>query len=237
MNKKKENLIVVREENLLNEGFPITFDGIIVQRTKANEAKYRHLTTLIVGVYTSEDNKIMVLNKYQKNKTKDSGKYFPSICRDVPGGHSVYDDIPASELQSGELSMETVRAQAFKEWSEEVIFTEAAANPFCETDLVFVGFYPYESETNKEFSALFALPIRFPYGSFHTQDNVGEVICSLPNDAISYEDLLSEWETRHENTDRLRFEDGLARVLKKGDLPQRIKELQLSENGKPISIL
>lgn len=72
----EENMIVIPEENLNKVSFPITFERVIVARTKENEARYRHLTVLILGVYVNEDDKVMVINKYPKNIFKSPETFF-----------------------------------------------------------------------------------------------------------------------------------------------------------------
>ncbi|HQB33095.1 MAG TPA: hypothetical protein PLI19_07150, partial [Erysipelotrichaceae bacterium] len=171
--------------------------------------------------------KIMVINKNPKNRVRYPEKSFPEICRDIPGGHCIYSAIPEDELQSGKISEETVRSQAFKEFSEEVVFTKDQKVAFRERDFKFVGFYPYDGPDNRELSALFTLAIPFYDGELQTQDNVGDVICSLPNEAISYQQLSDEWQNRHENKEALRFEDGLGRLMMKGDLLKQIEKVQL----------
>ncbi len=222
----EENLIIIPEENLKKVSFPITFEQVIVPRTKENEARYRHLTVLILGVYVNEDDKIMVINKYPKNKFKSPETFFPEICRDVPGGHCVYEAIPESEMISGEISEDTVRNQAFREWSEEVSFVGKKINPFCQNDLKFAGFYPYESKDNRELSALFVVAIPFASGNLKTQDNVKETIIDLPNEAISYQKLLEQWQNRFETVEHLRFEDGLGRLMMKGDLLKQVEKIK-----------
>ncbi len=222
----EENLIVIPEENLKKTSFPITFKQIIVPRTKENEARYRHLTVLILGVYVNENDKIMVINKYPKNRFKSPETSFPEVCRDIPGGHCVYEAIPENELISGKISGESVRKQAFREWSEEVSFVGKKNNPFCQNDLKFVGFYPYDGKDNRELSALFAVAIPFASGSVKTQDNVKETIISLPNEAISYQKLLEEWQECFETVEHRRFEDGLGRLMMKGDLLKQIEKIK-----------
>ena len=227
-----ENLIIIPDENLTRTSFPITFEKIMVPRTKENEAKYRHLTVLILGVYIYEDDKIMVINKYPKNSFEYPEIDFPKICLDIPGGHCVYDALSEIELKNKEISEETIRKQAFREWSEEVCFNEKESNPFCEHDLKFAGFYPCDSANNRELAALFIIAIPFASGNLKTQDNVKETIIPLPNKAVSYEKLLNKWQRRHEMTAHMRFEDGLGRLMMREDIPKKIEKIKKSFESK-----
>lgn len=71
-----ENLVIIPEENLTETCFPITFEQVLIPRTKENEARYRHLTVLILGVYVNEGHKIMVINKNPKTESDIRRKAF-----------------------------------------------------------------------------------------------------------------------------------------------------------------
>ncbi len=218
----EENLIIIPEINLNREGFPLTFNPIKIKRNDENEAKYRHLTVLILVVFVSEENKILTINKYHKNKLKYPEKDFPTICFDIPGGHCDYNAIPNKELKMGLISEETIKKQAYREFLEEVRFVDIEGN-VKETDLKFVGFYPCDNSNNKELAALFMIETAFASKDIETFDNVGDVVCKLDNKAIEYSSLLTLWQARKENEIKYRFEDGLARIMEKEDWLKKIK--------------
>lgn len=246
MKKSIENLVVVKEENLSRNDFDITLEPIVVPRTPDNEAKYRHLTFLILPILALEDNKIMVLNKLEKNKKKYPDRVFPPECFDIPGGHAVLSLVPKHELDSGLISMESALQQAYREWTEEVIQGDEGAPAISMNDLKFVGFYPHpQPETdlpikNKELTVLLAVVLPCHSSSYQTQDSViigdDEVDCILTNQSLSYDELKDKWLNKDRHIGEYQFEDGLGRLLERGDLRQRIAEMKLPGKKGPISI-
>ena len=244
---KHESLIVIDKwVDIGKLGFPIPISDTQALRTKENEAEHRHLTFLILPILTLEENRILIINKAEKNKRKDPehADAYPSLCLDIAiGGHGVLELVPEHERTSGILSMESAVAQAYRELNEELALVENKALPFEAQDLTLLGLCSYpvkepspqKTVSNRELSVLFGLEVRQLSSDFEVQDSViengEEVQIKLPCFGYRYDELLSLWENRELHTGEYRIEDGLSRLLETGHLPQMVSEKM---NGRSI---
>jgi hypothetical protein len=222
---KVENLLVVddqKDEGIHSFPVPVSPHSIGIERTPENERKYRHLTCLIVPVLRAQGNRILIVDKNAKERAKN-----PAESRDIPlfdviGGHFSADEVPEAELTTGALSAESALEQAFRELTEELQIRGGDIPPFVPGDLVFFGFCPYESATNRELSLIFGLPLEHPSYRYRACDDAvidGEKRdIPLRLESFSAEELARMWRER-ETTAAWRIADGLGRLLERGDLP------------------
>jgi hypothetical protein len=226
----QENLVVVQEDALENISvitFPIPIAPNGVPRTPSNEATYCHVTSLIIPILTLDENKILVVNKLERNKLKRPHDQYPAQCYfDIFGGHFRYDLVPKNERKAGLMSFETARKQAFKELCEELIPISDNIPPFRIEQLEYIGLYPYNNKSNYELSVLFAIDLGNPLKKYKACDDIvinnQEVRqIDLPIESYKYEKLMEISEK--EDDKKFFLHDGLTRILREGRLAIRVE--------------
>jgi len=236
--KRQERLVILDKQRFNGKpSFPIPIlSSRDIIRTPENESKYCHITCLILPILR-DGHKILTIDKRPKEKQKGTVVDENILLIDIIGGHLSAGQIPRKELESGMLSLKTAYKQAFRELTEELRMNDKNILPFIPEDLVFLGFYPYKSESNKELSLLFGLYLGHPVNHYTAYDDVvvkdRKKNIKLPINVFSYNELMLMRKEESAATDKYRILDGLGRildqgrlheVLKKHTLPVRIKE-------------
>ena len=231
--KSQEKMVIF--DNLINTEnisfpFPISPLSQEIVRTPENERKHCHVTCLIVPII--EGNKILVIDKAEKTKLKNPKKYRLNFrYLDIIGGHFTSALIPPGELKLAKLTYKTALRQAFRELSEELKLRKEDGISFVQEDLVFLGFCPYQSDSNKELSLVFGLALGYPVEYYEVFDDAiingkKKNIRLAPPKAYSYNELVTLWEEREKNKDSYEIQDGLGRLLDRGDLPEMIGKIE-----------
>lgn len=214
------------------EAFPIPIESWGVERNPQNEAMHRHITFLILPILSLEDNRLLIINKHAKNEAKNPGKVFAPLNLDCIGGHGRIDLVPAEERAAEVFSFEAALDQAYRELVEELVprNDDSNAKPFRKSDLVFLGMCPYEDEACKEFSVLFGLLVPWWSSGYEAMDDYveeGQVkTVRLEKRVYYYHELMKLWRTQERHGKEYSFENGLGRILARGDLPQRILDAE-----------
>lgn len=229
-----EKLVVIdKQPDNFEFSFPISISprSLEIERTPVNEREYYHVTCLIVPILRAEKDKILIVDKSEKEKRKSLNGSNNIPCFDVIGGHFSADEIPLKELEAGKLSLKSALKQAFRELTEELKICNEDIPPFRPEDLVFLDFYSYESETNKELSLAFGLYLGYSSDNYEACDDAvvdgkrENILLRL--ESFSYEELMEMW-CKNKTTGDYRIADGLGRLLERGDLPEVLCKTELS---------
>ncbi|GEM_PF-2456571 len=234
--KKEEKLVIIENMEKITELlFPISISPLSQQiiRTRENENKYRHVTSLIIPIVKEgNEYKILVIDKSEKIRLKNPGIYRQGIeYLDIIGGHFTSEQIPIGELQFGKLTDKTALRQATRELFEELKLRDRTNTSFVKEDLVFLDFCMYQSDSNKELSLVYGLVLGYPAEYYEAYDDMvlngkKKNIRLTPPKSYSYNELATMWEERDSNKDRYEIQDGLGRLLDKGNLPEMISKME-----------
>lgn len=152
-------------------------EEIDLSRVKIYEGGYDtrslyHPTTQIIPLLS--DGRILLTDKYERTRLKHElrGQPYagpPHIYDFASGGHITMSDLPATELESREISDETALECALRELNEELHARDG--RPFTRGDLEYLRLYKYADDYNRELTYTYLCRLRGNADNYYVLDD------------------------------------------------------------------